>query len=412
MAKRWCIRVCAFGVCVSTSMAGISLSMIDAIGSDVSCQARGISPDAKFVVGFSDPAGSASGTGFIWDAVNGRRAVVSADGLSATRLTGVGYRNLGGDRQLVLHGLAANGWSTNFFSNDGGATWLNGLSSTGVGSAPVMPESNSMAAAGTDDSWYNTYYDKTAKMFYVEKGEGNPAGITRSPKSVSAVEASIQGVSATGKAVGRRKDATNTYFQNYVLTYNGTAAPIQSYFNGLDGTLRGEAWAVSADGTKVVGVSPSPGETGNWAYYCTNPGAADQTIVRLPTADNFAGTYATNSQAYGISPDGRWVVGFDYTVVSPAKERAVLWDIRTMTEYNLTELATQMGVLGDFTALSRAYAVAVNEQGQPVVVGFGGLRDSGGQTRGFVFTLPEPTAIALLALGGLAMPRRRLTSVS
>ncbi len=76
----------------------------------------------------------------------------------------------------------------------------------------------------------------------------------------------------------------------------------------------------------------------------TNPGAS-QTIVELPSLNAAATSNA--GIVYGMSADGRWGVGRDYSF---GADRAVLWDLQSLTVLDLTAFATEQGMLGDFLA--------------------------------------------------------------
>jgi hypothetical protein len=95
----------------------------------------------------------------------------------------------------------------------------------------------------------------------------------------------------------------------------------------------------------------------------------------------------------------------DYTKGS---EMAVLWDTLYNTEINLTQWASDHGILGAFTGnLRRAYAVGVNADGEPVVTGYGFASSVQSGWTGYVLTLPEPASLMLLMLGLPVLHRRR-----
>jgi hypothetical protein len=195
---------------------------------------------------------------------------------------------------------------------------------------------------------------------------------------------------------------------NYVLTYDGDGGLGAAFTNGLDGTTAGSLWDIADDGSYAGGQSPQTGKTGMWAY------VRDMTngnVFELPTA-NPSAAFASNSIVYGMSPDGNYAVGMDFT--GAGIEKAVLWNLNdpnpaNWTVLDLTQFAIDEGILGPFTGnLRRAIAMGLNAQGQPVItgVGFAPTLDGAGWT-GFVLTVPEPTSLVLLALGGLALMRRR-----
>ena len=91
-----------------------------------------------------------------------------------------------------------------------------------------------------------------------------------------------------------------------------------SFFNGLDGTQTGEAWAVSNDGLEV---------SGSHRYWAAGPAPYPYIYdgvtppVELPGLAGATG-YTSNGVVYGASADGRYAVGMSYAGL----EKAVLWD--------------------------------------------------------------------------------------
>jgi hypothetical protein len=256
------------------------------------------------------------------------------------------------------------------------------------------------------DGWYAAFQGDTGNSptLYVERDNGTPpALVTRDTKGTTQ-KSQIHSVSRTGLAVaGRRGDGVN--YWNYKLQYMGTGGLAASYFAGLAGDNRGQAWAIAGNATKIFGMSPvTGGRTGNWPYVYDVAGA---TIQELPTQPGTAGS-TSNALAYGASEDGTLAVGMNYT----GMERAVLWYQTTNGSWqilDLTNWASAHGVLGDFTGnLRRAYSVGYDDStGEVVVVGQG--TNSLLQTQGFALRLivPEPATLAFLSLGGLALLRRR-----
>jgi hypothetical protein len=259
-----------------------------------------------------------------------------------------------------------------------------------------------MRATPSGDAWFTQWgSDANGTNLYVEKdGSDPPALIARDAKGTTQ-KSSTAGVSGTGLAVGRRKgDGTN--YWNYKLQYVGTGTPAAAYFAGLRGDNFGEAWSVSTNGTKIFGLSPvTGGRTGNWPYAYTVGGS----IVELATLPGTAGS-VTNALPYGACDNGNWAAGMDYLGV----EKAVVWKVTTNEVIDLTQYASDNGVLDGFVRLSRAYSVS-RVAGGVVVSGVGVWSPDGGVTnynRGFVLTMaPEPATMAFLALGGLALLRRR-----
>lgn len=391
MMKRLLVSALALGLIASGAMA-VSLTPIAPIGSDTSTVAKAVTPNGIVV-------GKSTSTGFIWDATNGTRAVLSSDNAQADDLFGAGYRTVNGSPQLVLFGMSAGPYPTNWFSNDDGMTWGPKVRDTGKSAA--YPASNGMAVTPGSDVFYNALRVGDFTM-YVAKGQGNPAAVTYDVKSTGSYKSSIQGVSGTGVGVGRRKDGFGIY-QNTTFTATGTGGATQAFFEGLiPGSLYGEAWSISSDSSAIFGLSPvADGRPDNWPYkYTVGVG-----IAELPTLPGTEGS-VTRGLPYGASQSGEWAVGMDYV----GTERAALWhcpgsDPANWTVTDLTTYFADKGMLGNFSRLHRAFSVAEDGNGGIWVAGIGVWSDA--TTRGWVAYIPEPATLTLLLLGGLPLLRRR-----
>lgn len=389
----------ATAVAVPCALAA-SLTEIPPLGADTSSEARAITPDGKYVVGQSG-----TGTGFIWDAVNGVRNINAAGSVLSTA-RGIAYRTVGGQPQLIVHGLSA-GWDANAFSDDGGLTWPTRLRRTSwpqSNTAPTLPLYNSISGSSTD-FFYETCWRTTELQVFLMRGQGSPPVINNAPGFTFTVDAQpwdtknqptgantvMRGISETGRAVGYRRDtnAPNPR-QNHIFEYQGTGTPVNYYFTALDGTTQGECWSINADGTRVFGYSPvTDGRPGNWPYVAVNPISSATgltTAYELPTYPDVAGS-TTNGVPYGASASGEWAVGHNYR----GQERAVLWDLRDATPanwkvYDLTAYFGALGQLGAFTRLDRAFSVGVDTTAQDVVVSGRGITAAG--TRAFVARIP------------------------
>lgn len=359
-----------------------------------------ITPDGQYVGGTAGLgfAGSGKDTGFVWDAVNGSKSF-NAGGLQMS-VNGIGYRYpTAGGVELVVGGANASDQSMSMSTN-GGLTWVK-QRRTGTAYDGSM---NTVAGTG-GPVIYSTFFTPNSgtPTLYID-GRNDAGWLTTAAVGKGTSSAStVRGVSSGGVAVGSRQ--VSGVDNNYVLTYTGTT-PGNVYTAGLAGDNRGSLWDIADNGTIAGGQSPvSDGRTGSWPYIRVMSTGA---VKELP---NLGGTSQTvnNGLVYGVSPDGQWAVGMDYT---NGIELAVLWDLRDLNNIqitNLTQFATDAGILDGFTGnLRRANAMGIDANGNPVITGIGynASAEANGWT-GYVLTVPEPATLTFLALGGLAMLRRR-----
>lgn len=141
------------------------------------------------------------------------------------------------------------------------------------------------------------------------------------------------------------------------------------------------AWGVNADGSVVAGSS------GASAVIWTN-GVA-QGLQSLPGA--------SNSIAYTLSADGSLIGGYSFFGQEP---RATLWS----QELGAVDLNNYLLTLGiDLTGWVLQYTRDISFDGTTIV----GEGTFNGEFRGWVVTIPAPSAAALLGMLGVMSGRRR-----
>ena len=155
------------------------------------------------------------------------------------------------------------------------------------------------------------------------------------------------------------------------------------------------ATAVSADGSVIVGdsrVSPSEYHAFRWT---AGTGMLD--LGDLP-----GGVYSTYAQA--VSSDGSVIVGKTENLTTH-NYGTFIWDAAHGMR-DLGEVLT--GDYGlDLTGWTLSDATGISADGM-VIVGYG--RNPTGQSEAWMVVIPEPGTLSLLALGGLALIRRRKRS--
>ena len=108
-----------------------------------------------------------------------------------------------------------------------------------------------------------------------------------------------------------------------------------------------------------------------------------------------------SSDAYGVSADGLLVVGEDQTA---SGSEAFIWDPNNGMRSLKWVLETEYGLTAELEGWTLQSARDVSENGL-VIVGYGINPD--GEPQAWIVTIPEPSTLMLLALGGLVLLRRR-----
>jgi uncharacterized membrane protein len=355
----------------------------------VTCQTAGAATPSFRGIGFLNM------TGLSDPAYNNSAACgISADG---STVVGVSFSVRGGEAMtdMPFRWTAAGGmerlWPANHTNNNGNAVaasadgsfiagsgnyaanymqtfrWRNDTGAVFLGAVPPGVTSTEARAMSWDGSvivgqGYGVYPQASVWVY----GEGyRMLGFFGAPSGSSAADA----VSGDGKVVvgvarvEQRNDA-------FVWTAD---SGMQLLAKGAD------ARAVSYDGSIIAG--EVGGNACRWL--------PDRSIQSL-------GTLATGNYSAGaaVSADGSVIVG-------ASGSQAFIWDA-TNGMRSLQQVLADAGVNVSGWTLSTAMGISADGK---TIVGYG--TDPSGYTEGWVATIPEPACLSLLALGGLAVMRRK-----
>ena len=127
------------------------------------------------------------------------------------------------------------------------------------------------------------------------------------------------------------------------------------------------------------------------------------------TLDPFPG--GVYSEGFGVSADGRWVVGAAATGGVSEPEHAFRWSAQTGIQ-DLGDFGTFTGSSVDngATGLDGWTLISANAVSADGTVIVGSARNAAQQVRAFYALVPAPAPVALLGLGGLALASRRVRS--
>ncbi len=392
--------LCVSAWCASTALGQLSLTNIPPAThpvtqvTDTSNEGRAITHDAKYVGGLSG-----TGNGFFYD-VASNYVTIPLAGSYASIITGIAYRTDTNQTpavvQVVLDGNNS-GYHGQYATWDGGYTWgVKRRDLTYALSAYPGPAVNSLAGTTDSDVFINIFRTSDRKNVYTSRGSNLWDSVTAATnvivgKGMASDLGDVYGVAVNGRIVGYR---TSSGVRRNTLYDYPNSSGTQFQFNGLAGTLEGEAWSVSQDGTCIFGRSPiSPGGTTTYGYKTVISGFKSGTnsptqisVNQLPTSTDTAGSTSL-AVPYGCTADGKYAVGMNYR----GRETAVLWDTTSSdtnvwTVNDLYGLAAANGTADIFTRLTRAYSVGTNAAGDPVITGIGW---DGASNRAFLMTVPK-----------------------
>jgi hypothetical protein len=391
--------------CATNTFGGLSLMEIPTLGTDVSNEGRAITQDGQYVVGLSGTASTAKG--FFYIVTNGvlQQPISYNNGAAATIATGVGYRT-DNNQSPALVQVVVDGWTTSghtdWETSDNGLTWGFKRRNTSYNTDYKLPGGNSLAATTASDVFFTVFGAVGENNAITCRGSNlwdtvTAAECTYVSKSSTTDKIIPYGIATNGRIVGFRKASGAINGNNTLYDYPNSSGT-QWQFNGLAGTLEGEAWAVSYDGTRIFGRSPvTAGDTNLYAYKAVvtaGPPNSETSINALPEIPRVGGS-PTRCVPYGCTADGKYAVGYAY----PHATLAVLWDTSDPNPANwkatdLTALAAAngAGVPGLFSALTKAYSVGTNAT-EVVITGYG-VDAISGYTRAFLMTVPKSMAAA------------------
>lgn len=241
--------------------------------------------------------------------------------------------------------------------------------------------------------------------------------------SPSGGAARVNAISADGNWVGGRSGSRAT-----VWSRDGT--PIQ--YNPASGSFVGEILSLSFDGNFAVGIinaTGAPPQAARWA------GNQPQLLGYLPG-------FTVESEALGVSADGKIVVGFsssaesrrafrwspssgmqslgtadgvargvsaDGTVIVGESGGAFFWTEGSGV-VNLQQHLTNLGLESALNGWQLGSANAVTVFDGNVIIAGTGLKDGVQQAYRAVVPVPEPGTLVALGFGALAVVRRRRAS--
>lgn len=225
----------------------------------------------------------------------------------------------------------------------------------------------------------------------------------------------VNGISANGIAVGEMRANFGTFSgirRAYIHDSLGVLL-----LPGIAGRSdqRAQGFGISADGKTAVGLARwTDADTYEFPAYWTDPTGtgvwSSKKLGRLAS-------YTSSSVAYAADETGRYIVGYEYPNTTVG-ETSCFWDT-TDVDINgvpkvhlITDYLTGLGIdwAAEWKSFGRMYGVSTVD-GKTVMVGTGAYwtdeTKTASYTRGFVLVIPEPATLSFLALGALAMLRRR-----
>ena len=362
------------GITASSSFAvgPYTIIPIDTLGGDQNF-ANDVS-DTGFVTGNSRKAGGTALFPYVWQ--NGVVEEIPILPDVPTFGRGFGVNNAG-----VVAGESGNGPSKPF-RYDSAIDAITDLGSLPGGSGGVANDINNagiiVGAASNGQS---------VRAFISDGTTGGPLVDLSTPLGTADSFARAYGISPSGVVAGVARNASDTASEPTLWLDNGRGGYTPTTIGSPAADVFGEAFAATDDGRAVGRYSdPVSGQTRAFLY----DGMSSIDLGLLP------GETFDNARALDVNQAGQ-IIGYvaDFDNAPGFGGAAVLWEAGQIFDLN-----SLIPAGSDWNLLS---ANGINAHGQ--IVGFGTLN---GDTRAFLLTpIPEPSAVSLLVLGGVALLRRR-----
>ena len=341
--------------------------------------AYGVSPDGSVVLG--DSLSSFGKEAFRWTESGG------IEGLGD--LPGGDFKSRAGDASL--NGTVVVGTSYISETSKEGFYWTATDGIQGVGDLAGGDYRSGMSAVSADGTILAGSASATSNgeaVRWTEAGGFEQLGFLSGGTWSQTFDMSSDGAVVVGQA-------------NHVLTsqdegFRWTQETGMVALGDLDG---GDIWSiaygVSADGAVAVGRSESASGLETFRWTLTDPSTGAGTMVGL--GDLPGGDFEGN--ALDVSGDGTVVVGWG---TSSLGQEAFLWDPVHGMRNLKSVLVNDCGL--DLTGWTLTAAMGVSDDGL-TIVGYGTNGEVSQEAWRAV--LPEPASLALLALGGFALLRKR-----
>lgn len=229
-------------------------------------------------------------------------------------------------------------------------------------------------------------------------GDGAPSLDHRNGPALSGIDCISNSTNRAGHTAG--SDNGNPGWKRRALYMNNNNGLTQTVIPGGSG-ITSIAYGISAETTNVILSGFDTDAEGNTQAFIWRPGDAAMTLLDRLAGDTQSTAITVNSLAgkfitAGYSSDGE-------------TENAVVWD-QTGTWDSSGQPRLVMSLLSnagfDVSAWTSLTRVTTMSDDGMVLAGYG-IWAEDGSTRGFVATIPEPTSLFLLGLGGLALLRRK-----